>query len=80
MLLMGGEVYDDPMQLIASLPERVLLSDFVESMHQVTEVVSMVSSLVAGLLMGLVPAGYEARTLLFVAVTMPNVLGVGLGQ
>lgn len=42
MLLMGGEVYDDPMQLIASLPERVLLSDFVESMHQVTEAVLMV--------------------------------------
>lgn len=80
MLLMGGEVYDDPMQLIASLPERVLLSDFVESMHQVTEAVLMVSSLVAGLLMGLVIPGYEARTLLFVVVTMTNVLGVGLGQ
>ena len=44
MLLMGGEVYDEPLQLIASLPERVLLSDFVESLHPVTEAVSMVSS------------------------------------
>lgn len=59
MLLMGGEVYDDPMQLVASLPERSLLSDFVESLHPVTEAVSMVSPFVAGLLMAIALPGYE---------------------
>ncbi|CAM9278493.1 unnamed protein product [Ectocarpus sp. 4 AP-2014] len=33
MLEMGDEVYDDPEELLAGLPERVLLSDFVESLE-----------------------------------------------
>lgn len=59
MLLMGGEVYDDPMQLIASLPERNLLSDFVESLHPVTEAVSHVSPLLTGLLMAMALPGCD---------------------
>lgn len=33
-MVMGEEVYDDAAQLTASLPERNLLSDFVESSAQ----------------------------------------------
>lgn len=87
MLLMGGEVYDDPMQLIASLPERSLLSDFVESMHPVTEAVSMVGLLVAGLLMSMSLPCYEQATVIFRryfeafgSVYEAERMGVGLGQ
>lgn len=42
MMAMGSELYDDPVQLLSSLPERTLLSDFVESETHITKAVSRV--------------------------------------
>lgn len=41
-MVMGDEEYDDPDQLIAGLPERVLLSDFVESLEPVANAIAKV--------------------------------------
>lgn len=42
MLVMGDEEYDEPDQLLAGLPERVLLSDFVESQEPITNAIAKV--------------------------------------
>ncbi|CAM9267535.1 unnamed protein product [Ascophyllum nodosum] len=39
ILMMGDEVYDDPREVVSGLPERALLSDFVESLPSVTKAV-----------------------------------------
>lgn len=44
ILVMGDEEYDEPDQLLAGLPERVLLSDFVESQEPETNAVAKVST------------------------------------
>lgn len=41
-MMMGDEEYDEPDQLLAGLPERVLLSDFVESQDPVTNAIAKV--------------------------------------
>lgn len=41
---MGDEVYDDPVELVSSLPERCLLSDFVESLDPVKNAVAKVKN------------------------------------
>ena len=42
ILVMGDEEYDEPDQLLAGLPERVLLSDFVESRDTITNAIAKV--------------------------------------
>ena len=42
ILMMGDEVYDDPREVVSGLPERALLSDFVESLPSVTKAVEKV--------------------------------------
>lgn len=39
-MVMGDEEYDEPDQLLAGLPERVLLSDFVESQEPETNAIA----------------------------------------
>lgn len=41
-MVMGDEEYDEPDQLLAGLPERVLLSDFVESQEPVANAIAKV--------------------------------------
>lgn len=42
ILVMGDEEYDEPDELLAGLPERVLLSDFVESQEPVANAIAKV--------------------------------------
>lgn len=44
-MVMGDEEYDEPEQLLAGLPERVLLSDFVESQEPETNAIAKVNRL-----------------------------------
>ena len=38
-MMLGDEIYDDPADLLETLPERVLLCDFVESYDDIAEAV-----------------------------------------
>eukprot|EP00903_Cladosiphon_okamuranus_P005329 g5327.t1 len=40
IMVMGDEEYDEPDELLAGLPERVLLSDFVESQEPITNAIA----------------------------------------
>lgn len=41
-MVMGDEEYDEPDQLLAGLPERVLLSDFVDSQEPIMNAIAKV--------------------------------------
>lgn len=45
ILIMADEVYDDAQEVVSSLPERALLSDFVESLPYVTSAVEKVRTI-----------------------------------
>ena len=42
IMVMGDEEYDEPDQLLAGLPERVLLSDFVDSQEPIMNAIAKV--------------------------------------